>query len=103
MKKLDAPQTPHDQLKYEFRMGDMCDGWGSCMGWMFALADYITFNLDDCVPDEWEFSPSSMGANDESPEFETLKELKPTIEDCEKFGAMLWRYRAKLIVAGKDY
>jgi len=103
MRKLEKPETPFDALKYEFRMGDTYDGWGSCMGWLFALADYLMFELDECVPDEWEFSPSMGGANEESYEFESLQELKPTLEVCEQFGALLWRYRAKLLIAGKDY
>lgn len=103
MRKLEKPQTPYDSLKFEFRMGDTFDGWGSCMGWLFALADYITFDLDACVDAEWDFTPAMGGADEESSEFETLQALKPSLDDCEKFGALLWRYRAKLIIAGKDY
>lgn len=95
--------TPHDQLKYEFRMGDTFDGWGSCMGWLFALADYLTFVLDADTPSEWEYTPSPCGADDDSYEFQTLRELNINITTCTQFGAVLMRYRAKLIVAGKDY
>ena len=40
------------------------DHWGNCMQWLFAICDYLTFETDECIPDEWQFNASPMGANE---------------------------------------
>jgi hypothetical protein len=94
----------YDDLKTEFRLSnDDGDSWGSVMAWLFAIADEITFYRNPTlnVPNEWEFRPSPLGADTETQTHKICHQAKDIA--LVKLGDTLWRYRAKLIVADKDY
>ena len=89
-------------LLHEVRMNGFYDGWGTCMAWLFALADYMA-DMGRDIPDEWRFIQSPMGSDTDSYEYQTLLEMYPSEDDCNRLGAILWRYRGLLIHTGKDY
>jgi len=62
-------------LKNEFKLTNDGDNWGNVMQWLFAIADYLTFETKECVPDAWQFRPSPLGADEESYVFQALKDL----------------------------
>ena len=88
---------------YEIKQDGLYDGYGTCMSWLFAIADYITSTLGEDTPEAWEFSQSIMGADEESQEFKVLMELQPTLEQLLPIAAILWRYKSMLTSANKDY
>jgi len=91
-------------LKTEWQLNyDKGDAWGSCMGWLFAVCDYLTFQTDECVPDEWQFRPSPFGANEDDYTYQTLKELDVPSEDVLHFGSLLVRFSELLKRKGLDY
>ena len=91
------------ELLHEVRMNGLYDGWGVSMGWLFALCDYITTDLDDYPPSVCQFRQSPMGADDESYEYQTLQECKPSLDVCIEVCLLLNRYCDLLKLAGKDY
>jgi hypothetical protein len=91
-------------LQTEFKLTyDKGDQWGSCIQWLFAVCDYITFETDEYVPSEWEFRPSICGANEDCYYFQTLKELNITSKDALHFGNLLVRFSELLKRKGFDY
>lgn len=91
-------------LKTEFQLTyDKGDPWGSCMQWLFAVCDYLTFETDECVPNHWQFKPSPFGADTEDYNYQTLKELDAPSEDVLHFGSLLIRFSELLKRKGLDY
>ena len=91
----------YSDLKKEYRLGDhKHDPWGTTMAWLFAVADYLTFEGNG-APDSWEFTPAMGGPDTESYEFETLKESD--LAAVEQFGALLHRHDRLCRHFGKDY
>lgn len=90
------------QLITAFRESHSGDWWGSCMGWMFALADYMVESGLE-VPVDWEFHQSPFGADKDAYEYLELEAIAPDIESMKKFGRVLWRLHDKLKFLGRDY
>lgn len=90
-------------LKQCFHETSSGDPWGNTMGWLFAIADYLHFETEIEVPEEWEFRPSPLGVGTEEDayEWQALKEAEP--EAILPFGRLLWRYRGYLKFKKKDY
>ena len=89
-------------IKAEYRcQADLGDPWGSAMQWFFAVADSVVFYHDLDAPQEWMFRPSPMGADDESDQYQFLKECEPCA--VLRFGNLLNRYCDKLELAGENY
>lgn len=95
-------------LKTEFQLTyDKGDAWGSCMQWLFAVCDYLTFETDECVPDNWHFKPSPFGANEDDFNYQTLRHLAfeqyITTDDVLHFGSLLVRFSELLKRKGLNY
>jgi len=90
-------------LQNEFKATNDGDHWGNCMQWLFAVCDYLTFETDEIVPDEWQFKPSLFGANEDDYNYQTLKELDVPSEDVLHFGSLLVRFSEMLKRKGLDY
>ena len=90
-------------LQNEFKATNDGDHWGNCMQWLFAVCDYLTFETDESVPDEWQFKPSLFGANEDCFNYQTLKELDVPSEDVLHFGSLLIRFSEMLKRKGLDY
>jgi hypothetical protein len=95
-------------LKTEWQLNyDKGDAWGSCMQWLFAVCDYLTFQTDEGVPDDWQFRPSPFGANEDCFCYQTLRHLafEKYIEtdDVLHFGSLLVRFSELLKRKGLDY
>ena len=90
-------------LKNEFKLTNDGDNWGHVMQQLFAIADYLTYETDECVPDEWQFKPSPFGADDESHVFQALKEMELPSDDVLQFGKVLIRVRDILESKGESY
>ena len=94
-------------LKNEFKLTNDGDNWGNVMAWLFAIGDYITFETDESVPDEWQFKPSPMGANEDCFVFQSLRHFASEGEimsaDVLKFGNVLNRVRDILERKGESY
>ena len=90
-------------LQNEFKATNNGDHWGNCMQWLFAVCDYLTFETDESVPDEWQFKPSLFGANEDDYNYQTLKELDVPSEDVLHFGSLLVRFSEMLKRKGLDY
>jgi hypothetical protein len=90
-------------LQNEFKATNDGDHWGNCMQWLFAVCDYLTFETDEIVPDEWQFKPSLFGANEDDYNYQTLKELDVPSEDVLHFGSLLIRFSEMLKRKGLDY
>ena len=90
-------------LIYEFKINGFYDGYGVTMAWLFALADYITFQLGSEAPSEWEYFPAMGGADTDSYEYQTLLEFAPTEKQLDYFMKLIYRYYLLLIAAGKGY
>ena len=90
-------------LKNEFKLTDDGDNWGNVMQWLFAIADYLTFETYECVPDEWQFKPSPFGADEERYEFQALKEMELPSDEVLQFGKVLFRVRDILESKGESY
>ena len=95
--------TIKTDILYETRMEGTHDRWGTCMSWLFAIADYIEHTLYDEVPPEWEYKSSPLGANDEAYEYQLLCKLEPTLDDLKPIMGILYRYRGLLELAGHSY
>ena len=93
----------NETLKHEFRATNDGDAWGNCMQWLFAICDYLTFETDECVPDEWHFKPSPFGAYEESYVFQSLKQLSLPDREILEFGKVLIRLRDILEHKGLSY
>lgn len=89
-----------EELKQEFRLGDVGDPWGNCMAWLFAIADVLHFEHDG-APMAWQFRPSPFGPDYGAPEYETA--VKCSKEDLTAFGNLLNRYSDLLRRQGRDY
>lgn len=89
-------------LTAEYRIQGSGDAWGSCMGWLFSVADYMADQEID-VPDDWGYRQAMAGPDRTTPEFEALADLAPSEADLLTFGGMLWRLRAIIKAAGRDY
>lgn len=79
---------------------DPYDEWAWCQEWRLAIADYLTFDLDEYVED---FRPSPMGPDDESYAYQSLRTLQPSYDDLVYAKIILARYAEWLRAAGKDY
>lgn len=90
-------------LKTQFNLTYSGDHWGNCMQWLFAVCDYLTFETDEIVPDEWQFKPSLFGADEDDYNYQTLKELDVPSEDVLHFGSLLVRFSEMLKRKGLDY
>lgn len=90
-------------LKTQFQLTSTGDHWGNCMQWLFAVCDYLTFETDECVPDNWQFRPSPLGADEDDFNYQTLKELDVPSEDVLHFGSLLVRFSELLKRKGLDY
>ncbi len=90
-------------LKNEFKLTNDGDNWGHVMQWLFAIADYLTFETNECVPDEWQFKPSPFGADEESYVFQALKEMALHGDEVLQFGKVLIRVRDILESKGESY
>jgi len=93
----------YKELKAEVKMADWHDPWGAAMGWLFSICDYLEFETDLEVPDEWGYRSASGQPEREAYEFETLIELQPKDEDVLKMGKLLNRMCSFIERAGKDY
>ena len=90
-------------LIYEFKINGLYDGYGVTMAWLFALADYVTFDLYSEAPSDWEYKAALSGANDEAWEYQVLVDFAPTEKQLGYFMKLVYRYYLLLIAAGKDY
>lgn len=90
-------------LKNEFKLTNDGDNWGNVMQWLFAIADYLTFETETYVPDEWQFKPSPSGADEENHVFQALKEMALPADDVLQFGQVLIRVRDILENKGESY
>ena len=90
-------------LKNELKLTNDGDNWGNVMQWLFAISDYLTFETDECVPDEWQFRPSPFGADEESYVFQSLKDLALPSKEVLEFGKVLFRVREILERKGESY
>jgi len=95
--------TINETLKNEYKLTNDGDAWGNCMQWLFAICDYLTFETDECIPDEWQFKASPLGADDESYVFQSLKELSLPAREILEFGKVLIRLRDILEHKGLSY
>lgn len=77
---------------------DPFDQFAWCQGWRFALCDYLVWELGEYVP---EFR--SLAPDEESYEFQELKELEPEAESVWYALRILDRYREWLRINGHDY
>lgn len=92
------------KIKNEFKLTyDSGDPWGSCMAWLFATCDYLTFETDENIPDNWHFKPSPFGADTEDYYFQALKELNIPSKDVLHFGSLLIRFSELLKRKQLDY
>ena len=73
------------------------------MQWLFAIADYLTFETEECVPDAWQFRPSPLGADEESYVFQALKDFALPSKEVLHFGKVLFRVREILERKGESY
>lgn len=95
-------QTPHAQLKAEFQAQDNHDFVSSmigCQNWVYALGDYLTFELKADVPTKWNYAPPENIESEDTIDLKIIKGVQPTLEECKKLGAIMCRYFAKLHVA----
>jgi len=94
-------------LKNEYKLTNDGDAWGNCMQWLFAICDYLTFETDECIPDEWKFRASPMGANEDCFCYQSLRhfafEQEITDSDVLEFGKVLIRLRDILERKGLSY
>jgi len=99
--------TINETLKHEFRATNDGDAWGNCMQWLFAICDYLTFETDECIPDEWQFRPAMGGANEDCFCYQSLRhfafEQFITSKDVLEFGKVLIRLRDILEHKGLSY
>lgn len=91
-----------ERLLFEVKINGLYDGWSVCMGWLFALCDWMIDNSID-IPEEWEHYQGLGGSDTSSPEYEALSDIVPEEKTVLKLGSILWRYRAMLIAANKDH
>ena len=89
-------------LLQEVKIDGLYDGWGVCLSWLFALADYMSDQGLD-IPSEWGYIQGMGGSDQCCYEYQTLEEFDPDPETLVRLGAILWRYRSKLIQAEKFY
>lgn len=90
-------------LKDEYKLTNDGDPWGNCMQWLFAVCDYLTFETDECVPNEWHFRASPCGSDEKSYVFQSLKELSLPDQEILEFGKVLIRLRDILEKKGLSY
>jgi hypothetical protein len=79
---------------------DPYDEFAWVQGWRFAIADKLTFDKGEDVPD---FTPSPFGPDTDSFEYAALCETFHTVETLWYALKILDRYREWLRAAGKDY
>lgn len=99
--------TINETLKNEYKLTNDGDHWGNCMQWLFAICDYLTFETDECIPDEWKFRPAMGGANEDCYCYQSLRhfafEQFITSKDVLEFGRVLIRLRDILEHKGLSY
>ena len=93
-----------DACVREFRLTNDGDTWGNVLGWLFRIADSLTFHHREPVPDCWEFRPSQSGRAD-APEEDAIAEMLDETDpaDLVLFGGTLLLARDVLIAQGRDY
>lgn len=91
-------------LMAAYKLSRSGDQWGDCMGWLFRIADSLTFHHEVEVPEEWSFRPSPMGrADDPAEDYEAATCDAADPDELVRFGRVLWRLREMLIKAGANY
>jgi len=91
-----------NNLLYEIRMGDTGDPWGLSMGWLFAIADYLSEWGE--VPAEWGYRQGYGGIDESAYELEAIRELaSDDWQSVLSVGNTLHRWTEKLREQGKDY
>ncbi len=78
---------------------DAFDQFAWCQEWRFAIADYLTFELGEFVPD---FHPASEPDRESYP-FELLTGMEPDRESLFYAFEILSRFREWLRIAEMDY
>ncbi len=102
--------TPgYKALRGEYNVSwDGHDPWGSNIGWLFAISEFLTHEGPG-TPPEWDFhdSPVHHGWEPEGYPEEMLADMwdegEFTIEDALTFGGVLNRYDDMLRAAGLNY
>lgn len=99
-------------LRGLYVLGDQGDPWGTCSGFLFALAEVIHHDTDCDVPSEWKFSDSPMHTTAwdredvDWPESE-IQDMQwygeCSANDMIAFGNVLIRYGHFLKSIGRDY
>lgn len=94
----------YNDLIDEFRLTRSGDAWGDVMGWLFRIADSLTFHHEHEVPAEWRFRPSPLGRADD-PEEDMIAAVCDEADPAEltKFGQVLNRAADLLKAQGRDY
>ncbi len=93
----------YKDLRSDFKMNDSGDPWGNTLGWLFSIAKRLHFEAGG-APSEWAYRPSPLengGPDAECYEDESVYDAH--LEDVERFGSVLWRYRSRLKRAELDY
>lgn len=98
-------------MRQAFESSDDGDDWGNTMMWLFAVCDFVTFELGLEVPAEFAFSPSPCGADTDNSAFQWLKDARAethiesgVFEDMVlEFAEELRTHADDLRRLGKDY
>lgn len=77
----DARQSSNPVIHIWREQYDESDPWGSNISFMFALCDYITFELH--ATPALDFRASPFGPDSDNPAYQYLQGLNPTLADCE--------------------
>lgn len=86
-------------LRCAFRESGDGDAWGHCMGWRFALADYMTERGHRVAG----FRQGCGGSDTAAYEYRELKSIRPSSETLTLFGTVLERLSNILEAQGRDY
>ncbi len=96
-------------IRKDYRLcSDSGDSWGSCMGALFDICEWL-YDKGESIPSEWRFKPSPLRGNPNFPaEYGGFGDYVLTDDvyspdTVREFGKVLNRYADKLRVAGKDY
>lgn len=101
---LSARPTRNPILEVMRDTFDGGDAYGSTLMWHFAIAD-VVFEIVGRTPAHWEFTPSPLGADTDSYEYQTIigADVGATLETLIHAGNVLERYAGQLRLAGEDY
>lgn len=106
--RYDHPRKTQDEndLLYEIRMSDMADGWGTCMGWLFSMCDYLYEHGDyeaDGFLRKVQYQCGAFGPACEGYEYEAICEIAESPETVLHVARILHRWSEMLRASGKDY